>query len=203
MCLGEIYHWIDARQKLLLVADSALTWVHRRCPIISQAALYIVEPGRSPEEHFTLRCMLSTSTKDGTRQTNNLLKHGENLFREYLFQCSENSESVTADVYGEHHLAYPVRDHTGCAMAVVDFFMPPAHSLNRAQTRELTRVLKLLTLSFYQLSAVAEQRLSEDTDSLGSSLSLCTSLSMGYGMTAGYDVRWCSCSSILCSNKLL
>lgn len=173
MCLGEVFHWINARQKFLLVADSALTWIHRRCPLVTQAAVYIVEPEATPKDHFTLRCMLITSAKEGTIQQNKLLKQGENLFREYLFQCSENSESVSADVYGEHHLAYPIRDHTGCAVAVVDFYMPPAQSLNRAQMRELTRVLKLLTLSFYQLSVLPEQRLSEDSDHLGSTLSLC------------------------------
>ena len=175
MCLGEVYHWIEARQKLLLVAESALSWIHRRCPLVTQAAVYIVELGKSPKDHYALRCMLLTSATEGTKQQNQLLRQGENLFREYLFQCSENSESVSADVYGEHHLAYPIRDHTGCAVAVVDFYMPPAQSLNRVQMREITRVLKLLTLSFYQLSVVPEQRLQadEDNNQLGSTQSLC------------------------------
>ena len=179
MCLGEVYHWIEARQKLLLVAESALSWIHRRCPLVTQAAVYIVEPGKSPitKDRYALRCMLLTSSTDceGSRQQNQLLRQGENLFRDYLFQCSENSESVSADVYGEHHLAYPIRDHTGCAVAVVDFYMPPAQSLNRIQMREITRVLKLLTLSFYQLSVVPEQRMQADdgNNQLGSTQSLC------------------------------
>ena len=173
MCLGEVFHWIDARQKLLLVAESALTWIHRRCPLVTRAAMYIVEPEKSAKDQFTLRCMLTTSAKEEASRQNQLLKQGENLFRNYLFQCSENSESVSANVYGEHHLAYPIRDHTGCAVAVVDFYMPRMQSLNRSQTRELTRVFKLLTLSFYQLSVVPEQRLAEDSDQLGSTQSLC------------------------------
>lgn len=173
MCLGEVFHWIDTRQKLLLVAESALTWIHRRCPLVTRAAVYIVEPEKTLKDKFTLRCMLTTSAKEEATRQNQLLKQGENLFRNYLFQCSENSESVSADVYGEHHLAYPIRDHTGCAVAVVDFYMPPMQSLNRAQMRELTRVLKLLTLSFYQLGVVPEQRLAEDSDQLGSTQSLC------------------------------
>ena len=173
VCLGEVFHWIDARQKLLLVAESALTWIHRRCPLVTRAAVYIVEPEKSAKNQFTLRCMLTTSAKEEACRQNQLLKKGENLFRNYLFQCSENSESVSADVYGEHHLAYPIRDHAGCAVAVMDFYMPPMQSLNRSQMRELTRVLKLLTLSFYQLSVVPEQRLAEDSNQLGSTQSLC------------------------------
>ena len=174
MCLGEVYHWIEARKKLLLVAESALSWIHRRCPLVTQSAVYIVESGKSLKDHYALRCMLLTSAMEGAKQQNQFLRQGENLFREYLFQCSENSESVSADVYGEHHLAYPIRDHTGCAVAVVDFYMPPAQSLNRTQMREITRVLKLLTLSFYQLSVVPERRLqAEEDDHLGSTQSLC------------------------------
>ena len=168
MCLGDVYHWIEARKKLLLVAESALSWIHRRCPLVTQAAVYIVEPGKSPKDHYALRCMLLTSSTDGAKQQNQLLRQGENLFR--------NSESVSADVYGEHHLAYPIRDHSGCAVAVVDFYMPPAQSLNRVQMREVTRVLKLLTLSFYQLSVVPEQRIQaaeDDSNQLGSTQSLC------------------------------
>ena len=191
MCLGEVYHWIEARQKLLLVAESALSWIHRRCPLVTQAAVYIVEPGKPPttkKDHYALRCMLLTSASDreGSRRQNQLLRQGENLFRDYLFQCSENSESVSADVYGEHHLAYPIRDHTGCAVAVVDFYMPPAQSLNRVQMREITRVLKLLTLSFYQLSVVPEQRMQADDDSnqLGSTQSL--------RKFTFFRTRWCT-----------
>ena len=182
MCLGEVFHWINARQKLLQVAESALTWIHRRCPLISQVSVYIVEPETTSQEHFTLRCMLTTLAKEGSKRSNKLLRKGENLFRDYLFQCSANSETVSADVYGVHHLAYPIRDQAGCAVAVVDFYMPPAQSLNRSQMRELTRVLKLLTLSFYQLSVLPEERLSEDEDDclVGSTQSLCECASIGY-----------------------
>ena len=118
--------------------------------------------------------MLTTLANEGPKQQNKLLRKGENLFRDYLFQCSANSESVSADVYGVHHLAYPIRDQMGCAVAVVDFHLPPAHSLSRSQMRELTRVLKLLTLSFYQLSVLTEEKMEDEDDLLaGSTQSLC------------------------------
>ena len=167
MCLGEVYHWINARQQLLKVSQSALSWVHRRCPQVTQADVYIVEPPKEEEEStYTLRCMLTTTGADteSKKPHKELLRRHQNLFRDYLFQCADNSEPVSSDAYGRHHLAYPIRDHTGCAVAVVDFCMPPTHSLRVYHMKELTRMLKLLTVAFYHLSYVQEQGMDEELE---------------------------------------
>lgn len=62
-----------------------------------------------------------------------------------------------ATAYGQHHLAYPIRDSTGCAVAVLDLYMPPTQELRPSQTREVTKVLKLLTLAYYKLSSVTDR----------------------------------------------
>lgn len=97
------------------------------------------------------------------------LEREENMFRDYLFQCAENSEPVLANAYGQHHLAYPIRDSTGCAVAVVDFHMPPTQHLRPNQLREVTKVLKLLTLAYYQLSCVPDSGNRGVPDTAGSS----------------------------------
>lgn len=68
----------------------------------------------------------------------------------------DTSEPVSADVYGHHHLAYPLRDHTGCAVAVVDLRMPPSHSLQPQQAQEVTRALKLLTKAYCQINHIPD-----------------------------------------------
>ena len=41
--------------------------------------------------------------------------------REYLFDCAENKESVSAEAYCHPHLACPIRDQQGNAVAILDF----------------------------------------------------------------------------------
>lgn len=159
VCLGEIFHWIEARQKLLTVSQSALSWVHRRCPQLTESAMYIVEPScdSTSKCSYNLRCMLTTSGPNTQSPSSKLLVHEDNVFQDYLFQCVDNSEPVVANAYGQHHLGYPIRDSTGCAVAVLDLYMPPTQELRPGQVREVTKVLKLLTLAFYELSCVQER----------------------------------------------
>ena len=77
-------------------------------------------------------------------------------YREYLFHCVDNSEPVLADVYGRHHLAYPLRDRAGCAVAVVDLCMPSSRSLQPQQAHEIARALRLLTKAYHQISHVPD-----------------------------------------------
>ena len=165
LCLGEIHHWIYVSCRLLKVAHSALQWLHRRCPILTQGDVYLVQPTQQREEEdvgvakeegtasYNLCLMLSTSSSKPTMEgINKVIKPNENQFLDYLFECVGNSEPVSATIYGQHHLAYPIRDHTGCAVAVVDLCNAAEHCLGTQQLSEITKMLKLLTTAFYTLS---------------------------------------------------
>ena len=91
------------------------------------------------------------------------------MFCDYLFQCADNSEPVLANACGQHHLAYPIRDSTGCAVAVVDFHMPPTQHLRPHQLKEVTKVLKLLTQAYYQLSRIPDTGKGNILDTVASS----------------------------------
>ena len=84
------------------------------------------------------------------------------LHREYLFQCVEHSECTSAYAYGWHHIAHPLRDHTGCAVAVVDIATHPDRPLGTRQASEVARALKMLTAAFHRLSATGSEGVYHD-----------------------------------------
>ena len=201
MCLGEVFHWIEARQKLLTVSQSALSWVHRRCPQVTQSVMYIVEPclDSSSKCSYALRCMLITSGPNDQSHTSKLLTREDNIFRDYLFQCVDDSEPVVANAYGQHHLAYPIRDRTGCAVAVLDLYMPPTQNLRPSQLKEVTKVLKLLTLAYNQLSQVPER--APDASDLSSESACavihCTKLKSLFSTLLSGAYFACTCTYLL------
>ena len=38
------YHNVDIRRKLLRITESAISWIQRRCPHISEISVFLVEP---------------------------------------------------------------------------------------------------------------------------------------------------------------
>jgi len=121
--------------------------------------MYIVEPVLPDSKHsFALRSVLvSTGSIDHTHP-NNILSNRGKPFNDYLFQCAGNSEPVVARMYGQHHLAYPIRDDTGCAVAVLDLQIPPTQTLQRSQVEEVTKALKLLTMAFSWLNSTPDSK---------------------------------------------
>ena len=84
--------------------------------------------------------------------------------REYLFTCVDSSIAVSSELCGRHRLAWPLRDHTGCAVAVLDLCLP-SPLLDPEQSSQLWRMAKVLTLCFANLSSVADPIAQHSRDS--------------------------------------
>lgn len=166
-CVGEVYHWISSRLSLLRVTLSALRWIHSRCLAVKRGEVYLVtqectlvdgrawtERGRG--EPFLLHLMMCTCpSAPPSTNIHQQVKKQDNPFKQYLFECAETSEPFSAEAYGDHHLVHPIRDHTGCAVALVDLTISTLHTCSRhgGQLREVTKVLNLLTSAFYHLNS--------------------------------------------------
>ena len=73
------------------------------------------------------------------------------LRRDYLFKCVDNSETISADAYGERHLAVPLRDYEGWAIVVIDINMIEVKELPRIESREVMKMLRLVQMAYKEI----------------------------------------------------
>ncbi|XP_061198167.1 EF-hand calcium-binding domain-containing protein 5-like isoform X1 [Saccostrea echinata] len=147
------YHNIDMKKKLLRITESAVSWIHRRSPHVQEIVTYMVEPG-TDQGDYILRKMMITDEKGNVQNLLSppRLERKDNLFRDYLFKCVDNSETVSADAYGQRHLAFPLRDDQGRAVAVVDISIGELKNLPEHENREVQRMLKLLNQAHKEIT---------------------------------------------------
>ncbi|XP_076472921.1 EF-hand calcium-binding domain-containing protein 5-like [Babylonia areolata] len=142
---SDAYHLVDMRRKLLRITESAISWMKRRSPNVREIMVYMVEPGKGDD--FVLRRMMTTDNKGFPVHMKDppvRLERKDNLFRDYLFKSVDNSETVTADAYGNRQLAFPLRNDKGKAMAVVDISTGTLKNLPAHENKEIQRMLRLL-----------------------------------------------------------
>lgn len=147
------YHLVEMKHKLLRITESAISWIKRRSPNVTEIMVYLVEPGTG--EDYVLRRMMTTDKKGFPIYTSEpavKLERKDNLFRDYLFKAVDNSETVTADAYGNRQLAYPLRDDEGKAIAVVDISTGSQKKLPTHENKEIQRMLRLLNQAHKEIT---------------------------------------------------
>nr|CAB3241204.1 EF-hand calcium-binding domain-containing protein 5-like [Phallusia mammillata] len=141
------FHHVDLRRKLLRIIDAAMSWVHSRAPKVRTIVIYFVEPDPKGQANHVLRKMMTADNNKGVTTAHarpTRLYRKDNLFRDYLFKCVDNSETTSADAYGERHTAYPLRDDSGRCQCVIDISIGVLRNLPSHEYREVQRMLKLL-----------------------------------------------------------
>ncbi|KAF6030150.1 hypothetical protein EB796_011528 [Bugula neritina] len=139
------YHKVDSKRKTLRITESAISWICRRSEFVHEINVYLVEPDGKDEDYVLRRMMLAQGEKDvKTFYMPSRLERKDNLFRDYLFKCVDNSDTVTADAYGQRHFAFPLRGGDGRAIAVIDISTGEVKAMPKHERREILRMLKLV-----------------------------------------------------------
>ncbi|XP_051491424.1 EF-hand calcium-binding domain-containing protein 5 isoform X2 [Apus apus] len=140
---SKAYHHICMLESLLQMTVTALEWLHSQAPNIHSVTAYLVEPGKDQTCGYALHKMITTYNA-GQKEIHSspVLLRKESLLRDYLFKCIDSSEVICTSVYGESHIAVPLRDLSGGALGLYD--ISTGHQkLPPQERKDLQKMLKM------------------------------------------------------------
>ncbi|XP_006036172.1 EF-hand calcium-binding domain-containing protein 5 [Alligator sinensis] len=150
---SKAYHHVCTLENIMQVAFAALGWLHPRAPTIRTVTTYLMEPGRDEMCDYALRKMMTTdhSGQIDIHSPPALFSRKENIFRGYLFKCADSSGVISAYVYGEHHIAVPLREPSGETLGVFDLITGPRQGLPPPEHKDLQAMLKMAQAACWEL----------------------------------------------------
>ncbi|XP_053131357.1 EF-hand calcium-binding domain-containing protein 5 isoform X2 [Hemicordylus capensis] len=114
----------------------------------SKKTIFVPHEIRFYQMHdYTLRKVMTSDLKgqaDIHVPPGPVFSRKENVFRDYLFKCIDCAEVVAAWVYEEHHVAIPLRDVAGQAIAVFDLSLGDRQKLPSCEHKDLQKMLKMV-----------------------------------------------------------
>ena len=110
---------------MVKILHSAFRWTLSKVESINNITVFIVEdpPTERPDEGYILRRVLTMyqGERDPVEDANPpRIFRKDDVFKDYLFVCAENSEPISTETFGRLHWTIPVRDSEGNPMAVID-----------------------------------------------------------------------------------
>ncbi|OXB59523.1 hypothetical protein ASZ78_004496 [Callipepla squamata] len=142
---SKAYHHVCALGNVLQMALTALDWLYHRVTGIHAVSTYLVEPGNDQVCDYALRRMI-TADSTGQKEIHTspvLFLRKENLFRDYLFECTDCSEVILTAVCGEQHVVVPLRDLSGHTLVLFDISIRHHQTLPPREQKDLQRMLKM------------------------------------------------------------
>ncbi|KAM6463169.1 EF-hand calcium-binding domain-containing protein 5 isoform 2-T2 [Liasis olivaceus] len=160
---SKAYHHIRTQRSLLQVIITAVEWLSGQAPGLRNITAYFMEPGDNRMQDYTLRKAMASDLK-GELKVNDppapTLSRKEDTFKSYLFKCIDCALVVTESIYGEHHVAVPLRNLVGEAIGVLDLNLGDRQRLPPSAHKDLQKMLKMMQAATHEI-------LKEDSGDLG------------------------------------
>ncbi|KAM9370632.1 EF-hand calcium-binding domain-containing protein 5 [Phaethornis superciliosus] len=150
---SKAYHHICTLEGILQMTVTALDWLYSWAPSIHTVSVYLVEPGEDKKCGYTVHKMITTD-KTGHKEIHNspvLLLRKDNILRDFLFKCINSSEVICTPVYGEHHIAVPLRDLSGQVLGLYDISIGHNQELPPHEQKNLQKMLKIAQAACFEI----------------------------------------------------
>ncbi|KAI6659285.1 EF-hand calcium-binding domain-containing protein 5 [Oopsacas minuta] len=153
--LGEAYSHVELRIKLVKILHSAFRWTLSKVEPINKISVFIVEdsPTHRSDAGYILRKVLTMHQGERDPIEDAIaarIFRKDDVFKEYLFECAENSEPTSTETFGRLHWTIPVRDSEGNPMAVIDIEI--RGRLTKPDEENIHWMARLVTIAVLELS---------------------------------------------------